>query len=280
MKKSIVFFGCGALSLRVAQNIMADGWQLYGLRRHVDQLPEYIKPIQADMTCADCPDSWPEHGLDYIVVALAPNERNELAYRRAYVDSQRHLYQWLAQCGQQPKRVFFVSSTGVYGQSAGEWIDEQSEAKPERWSGKVMLEAEQTALASGFPTTLVRLAGIYGGKRQAFLQRVKEGYHADGCTNRFTNRIHEQDAADLLSRLIELDVQGERLQSVYLGVDDLPVEQAEVVGWLQQQLGVTSVVEKRLNPAGGSKRCSNALAKTTGWQPKYPDYRQGYLELI
>lgn len=279
MKKSVVFVGCGALSLKIAQNMAADVWQLYGLRRKVDQLPEHIQPIQADMTHPDCPASWPKHSLDYLVVALAPNERSESAYRRVYIDSQRNLYQWLAQ-HQQPKRIFFVSSTAVYGQSAGEWVDEQSVTEPERWSGKVMLEAEQTALACGFPATIVRLAGIYGGRRQAFLQRVREGYHADGCSNRFTNRIHEQDAADLISHLIELDAQGVSLQSVYLGVDNLPVEQAEVVSWLQQQLGVESVVEKRLNPAGGSKRCSNTLAKTTGWQPKYSDYRQGYLELI
>lgn len=280
MKKSVVFVGCGALSLKIAQNMAADDWQLYGLRRKVNQLPEHIQPIQADITHPDCPASWPKHSLDYLVIALAPNERSESAYRLVYVDAQRHLYQWLAQHQQQPKRIFFVSSTAVYGQSAGEWVDEQSVTEPERWSGKVMLEAEQTALTSGFSATIVRLAGIYGGRRQAFLQRVREGYHADGCSNRFTNRIHEQDAADLISHLIELDTQGVSLQAVYLGVDDLPVEQAEVVSWLQQQLGVESVAEKRLNPAGGSKRCSNTLAKTTGWQPKYSDYRQGYLELI
>lgn len=280
MKRNIVFVGCGALSIKVAQNLDGNHWQTFGVRRHIDPLPSWIKPIQADVTGADCPETWPEQKLDYLVIALAPNERSEAAYRNLYVDGQRNLYQWLAQHQQQPKRVFFVSSTAVYGQSAGEWVDELSMTEPERWSGKVMCAAEQVALNSGFPTTIVRLAGIYGGKRQAFLQRVKEGYHADGCTNRFTNRIHEQDAADLISHLIELDAQGVSLQSVYLGVDDLPVEQAQVVSWLQQQLGVHSVAEKLLKPAGGSKRCSNARAKATGWKPKYTDYQQGYLELI
>lgn len=280
MKKNSVFVGCGALSIKVAQNLDGNHWQTFGVRRHIDPLPSWIKPIQADVTGADCPDAWPEQKLDYLVVALAPNERSEAAYRKLYVQGQRHVYQWLAQHQQQPKRVFFVSSTAVYGQSAGEWVDELSMTEPERWSGKVMCAAEQVALDSGFPATIVRLAGIYGGKRQAFLQRVKEGYHADGCTNRFTNRIHEQDAADLISHLIELDAQGVSLQSVYLGVDDLPVEQAQVVSWLQQQLGVHSVAEKVLKPAGGSKRCKNARAKATGWKPKYADYQQGYLELI
>lgn len=280
MKKNIIFVGCGKLSQRVAQKLPATQWQCFGVRRTIDELPTGIKPVQADITQTALPACWPTEALDYVVIAVAPGERNQAAYERVYVEGQRNLYQWLAHSQQQPKRVFFVSSTAVYGQSAGEWVDEQSITAPERWSGKVLLQAEQLALSSGLPATVVRLAGIYGGQRQAFLRRVRQGYHADGCSNRFTNRIHEQDAAQLLSHLLEQDRLGNRLQDVYLGVDDLPVEQAEVVGWLQEQLGVHSVAQNQLKQAGSSKRCSNARAKAAGWQPRYADYRQGYAELL
>lgn len=280
MGRSILFAGAGALSQATANELTAPAWQCYGLRRRTDQLPAEWLPVIADLLGAnDLPAQWPE-SLEYLVIALTPDERSEAAYRAVYLQGQQRLYDWLATAGQRPRRVFFISSTGVYGQSQGEWVDESSVTQPERWSGQVLCDAEQLALASGYPCTVVRLAGIYGGARQSFLRRVRQGYHAEGTHNRITNRIHEQDAAALLAYLIELDSQGQPLASIYLGVDDCPVEQSEVVRWLQQQLGVTTNLEKRLTQAGTSKQCSNARARATGWQPRYPSYREGYLPML
>lgn len=279
LSKKLVFVGFGSLNRLVAERLDNAGWQLHALRRNVAQVPEGILPISADVRLPGCPESWPENP-DYILIGLAPQARTEEAYRGVYIEGVRNLLRWLELRGQQPLRIFFVSSTSVYGQSAGERVDEESVAQPSRWSGKVLLQAEELLIQSAHPVTRVRLAGIYGGRRQAFLQRVRQGWHADGCTNRITNRIHEQDAAALLSHLIRLDAGGVELEDLYLGVDDLPVEQAEVVSWLQQRLQVSSLPGQLLAPAGSSKRCINARARASGWQPCYTDYRAGYLELI
>ncbi len=275
---SILYVGAGSLARHVAT--MLPGWCGWALRRSQGELTNGVRALVADVTVKDCPPDWPRKCPDYVLVTLVPAARTEQAYRQAYVDGVRNVLRWLHEHGQQPRRVLFVSSVGVYGQSAGEWVDEHSQTRPQRWSGQVMLEAEQLLFASGLPVTAVRLAGIYGGARRSFLERVRQGHHADGCSNRYTNRIHERDAAALLAHLLQLDVQGHELAPVYIGVDDEPVEQAEVVGWLQEQLGVCSVPERLLKPAGSSKRCSNRLARSTGWVPHYPGYRDGYAEMI
>lgn len=274
----VLYVGAGSLALHMMQ--LLPQWGGWALRRSEVELPGNVQWLQADVTQPSCPADWPQQCPDYVVISLVPAARTEQAYREAYIQGSAHVLNWLQQHGQQPRRVLFVSSVGVYGQAEGEWVDEQSTTQPERWSGRVMLEAEQLLQASGLPVTLVRLAGIYGGNRRFFFERVRQGHHADGCSNRFTNRIHEQDAAALLAHLLQCDARGEPLAPIYIGVDDEPVEQAEVVGWLQQQMGVVSVPELLLKPAGTSKRCSNALARGTGWQPRFASYREGYAPLL
>lgn len=277
-RKSILYVGAGSLALQVAERLPQ--WPGWALRRSRVELPGNLQPLVADVTRPECPADWPVECPDYVVVTLVPAARSEEAYRSAYLQGTQNLLRWLQEHGQQPGRILFVSSVGVYGQSAGEVVDEQSPTRPERWSGRVMLEAEQLLFASGLPVTSVRLAGIYGGHRRSFLERVRQGYHADGQTNRYTNRIHERDAAALLAHLLTIDARGKPLEPVYIGVDDMPVEQAEVVGWLQRQLGAESVAQRLLKPAGSSKRCSNALARSTGWAPAYADYRDGYADMV
>lgn len=82
---------------------------------------------------------------------------------------------WLKQHGQRPKRLLFVSSSSVYEQKDGEWIDETAPAEANAYSGRLMLEAEQVALDSGIPASRVRLTGIYGPGREWLLTQVRRG---------------------------------------------------------------------------------------------------------
>ena len=271
----VVIVGCGDIGSRVAILLHQQGWLVHGLRRNAAHLPAGILPIAADLNQPECPSDWPQQPIDYVVYAMAAQSMSEAGYQQSYVQGQRHMYSWLAQHQQQPKRVIFVSSTSVYGQNDDSWIDEQSPTEPKRWSGQIMLEAEQCALNSGHPATAVRLSGIYGPGRNMLIERVRSGYHAPQLHS-YTNRIHADDAAGLIATILSADAQGQVVESVYVGVDNEPVEQAEVVAWLQQQLHVSSVSDLVLQPRSGSKRCSNARARALGWQPKYSSYREGY----
>nr|WP_314479737.1 SDR family oxidoreductase [uncultured Pseudomonas sp.] len=273
---SVLIVGCGDVGSRLARKMLAQGWQVSGLRRSVAHLPEGVTPIAADLSDPTLPASWPERAPDYVVYCVAASQHDEAGYEAAYVQGLRHVRTWLAERGQHPRRLLFVSSSSVFAQMGGEWVDERSATEPEGYSGRIMLEAERLALSGTYPASVVRLTGIYGPGREWLLRQVREGYRVAEEPPLYGNRIHVDDAASLLAFLLQSDSQGKALDDCYIGVDDSPAPLAEVVGWLRTQLGVTHWSDEQRVRRTGSKRCSNARARGLGWAPQYPSYKEGY----
>lgn len=280
MSKTLMIAGCGDVGSRLGQQLNAAGWTVYGLRRSVALLPQGIRPVAGDLQADACPAAWPSEALDYLVYCAAATEHDEAGYRAAYVDGLRRVLSWLAHQGQRPKRLLFVSSSGVYGQQLGEWVDENSPAEAGSYSGRIMREAEQLALHSGLPASLVRLTGIYGPGREWLLKQVRQGYRVVSEPPLYGNRIHVDDAAGLLAYLLQADARGVALDDCYIGVDDQPAPLHEVVAWLREQLEVSHWSEQSTVRRSGSKRCSNARARALGWAPQYPSYREGYRAIL
>jgi nucleoside-diphosphate-sugar epimerase len=280
MTASLLIAGCGDVGTRLGVRLAAEGWQVHGLRRSVAQLPGVILPVAGDLSADSCPPAWPSGQLDYLVYCAAATEHDEAGYRAAYVDGLRRVLGWLAQQGQRPRRLLFVSSSGVYGQQLGEWVDEESPAEAGSYSGRIMREAEQLALQSGLPASLVRLTGLYGPGREWLLGQVRQGYRVASEPPLYGNRIHVDDAAGLLAYLLQADARGVALDDCYIGVDDQPAPLHEVVAWLREQLGVSHWSEQSTVRRSGSKRCSNARARALGWAPQYPSFREGYSAIL
>ncbi|MFT0212003.1 SDR family oxidoreductase [Pseudomonas sp. F1_0610] len=275
--QKILIIGCGDLGMRLVRGLTAQGWEVYALRRTIVEMPESARQIVADVTSSHLPADWPTD-YDYVVYSIAASEFTEQGYRAAYVQGLQNVLTWLANNESPLKRFIFTSSTAVYGQTDGQWVNEDSVTEPNRWNGQLMLEAEQLAQTSGYPATVVRLSGIYGPNRDHLVQRALAGYSAHKGS--MTNRIHVQDAADFLLTLLAQSEAGAIIDNCYLVNDDLPVELEDVLAWLRQELNIT-IKESLFMPAmAGSKRCDNARAKALGWQPKYPDYRIGYAPMI
>ncbi|MFJ7886242.1 SDR family oxidoreductase [Pseudomonas sp. NPDC096917] len=279
-KASALIVGCGDVGGRLATQLLANDWQVYGLRRSIDRLPAGVIGVAGDLFGEACPAQWPTGQIDYLVYSTSATDHDEAGYQAAYVEGLKHTLSWLKQHGQQPKRLLFVSSSGVYGQQNGEWVDETSPALATRYSGRIMLEAEQVALRSGIPASVVRLTGIYGPGREWMLGQVRKGYRVAVDPPLYGNRIHADDAGGLLAFLLEADRQGKPLDDCYIGVDNDPAPLAEVVGWLRERLGVTEWDTEASVRRAGSKRCSNARAKALGWVPRYPSYREGYSAIL
>lgn len=277
---SLMIVGCGDVGSRLGRQLAARDWRVHGLRRTIAALPIEVLPVAGDLAQLECPDTWPVGKLDYLVYCAAATQHDEAGYRAAYVEGLRNTLGWLQQRGQAPKRLLFVSSSGVYAQRDGEWIDETSPAKAESYSGAVMLEAERLALQSGIPATVVRLTGIYGPGREWLLKQVREGYRVASEPPLYANRIHAEDCAGLLAYLLEADRDGVALEGCYLGVDNDPAALHDVVAWLRDQLGVTHWSDEQSVRRAGSKRCSNARARALGWEPRYPSFREGYAAIL
>lgn len=277
---SALIVGCGDVGGRLARQLLASGWHVSGLRRSIGQLPAGVQPVAADLANAQIPASWPERTPDYLVYCVAASQHDEAGYQAAYVDGLRNVLSWLHARGQQPRRLLFVSSSSVFAQQDGQWVDETAPTEPSGYSGKIMLQAEQLALTSGIPASVVRLTGIYGPGREWLLSQVRQGYRVAEEPRLYGNRIHAEDAASLLAYLLAADARGQVLEDCYIGVDDDPAPLADVVAWLREYLGVTEWSDEQRVRRTGSKRCSNARARALGWAPVYPSYKEGYAAIL
>ena len=277
---SVLIVGCGDVGGRLAQQLLGLGWSVSGLRRNVSALPAGVTGIAADLENPQCPADWPLVAPDYVVYCVAASQHDEAGYQAAYVRGLKHVLGWLSEHDQQPQRLLFVSSSSVFAQQDGEWVDETDATLPSGYSGQVMLQAEQLALASGIAASIVRLTGIYGPGREWLLSQVRQGYRVTEEPPLYGNRIHAEDAAGLLAFLLKADQSGRALDDCYIGVDDAPAPLAEVVAWLREYLGVTQWSEQERVRRTGSKRCSNARARALGWVPQYPSYKEGYAAIL
>lgn len=276
-RDQILIAGCGDVGSQLGLNLAAAGHQVFGLRRNINQLPPAIQGIAADLSQTDTLRDLPQQ-LDTVFYVVAAGSREESIYRQAYSGGLQNLLQALQQQDIHPRQLFFVSSTAVYHQQNDEWVDESSPTEPDNFSGRIMLEAEQTALQSGIPATVVRFSGIYGPGRNYMLSQISHGTGYPAAPPRFSNRIHRDDCVGVLEHLWRLSQQ-QPLAPVYLASDDQPTPLHEVGDWLAAQLGV-EITERSARRTIGSKRCDNTRLKQSGYQFRYPDYQAGYPELI
>lgn len=269
------------MGCELATRLLRAGHEVYGLRRRVEALPDGVRPVAADLARPEDLVDLPAD-LDVVVYAAGPRSGDEAAYRAAYVDGQRNLADALSRSGGPPERWLFTSSTAVYGQSGGEWVDERSPTEPARFSGRVLLEAEALADRCGRRACALRLGGIYGPGRTRLLDSVREGRaRLRPGPPHYTNRIHRDDAAAALHCLIGAEPLADRV----LGVDGSPADENEVLRFLAGLIGVPEPPEAEegepLPPRrAGSKRCRNARLVATGFRARYPSYREGYAALL
>jgi nucleoside-diphosphate-sugar epimerase len=261
---------------------VGESHEVWGLRRNPRSLPAGIQPIAADLAHRSDLSELPDN-LDVIFYLVSPTGSEDALYRRAYVEGPRTLIASLYEGGQQP-HIFFASSTAVYSQHDGEWIDETSETAPKHFSGQRVLEGEQLALQTPFPATVIRFGGIYGPQRTRLIDQVRSGravYSKD--SPHYTNRIHRDDCAGVLQHLMQL----KQPDSIYLGVDNEPTEQQVVLRWLAGAIGgpqpraaEARITRKTGRPASGNKRCRNARLLGSGYTFRYPTFREGYRAVL
>jgi nucleoside-diphosphate-sugar epimerase len=276
---NILIAGCGYVGSALARVRIERGDTVFGLRRNPVDLPAGVVPIAADLAVPRSLAELPA-ALDFVVYAASPAGRDDAFYRTTFVEGLRNLFAALAAQKQKPRRVIFVSSTAVYGQTHGEWVDESSPTQPTHFSGKRLLEAEALVRESGLPGVVLRLGGIYGPRRTRLVDDVRQGRAAIARGGpHYTNRIHRDDCVGALDHLIAHAEPAD----CYLGVDSEPEDEAVVLRWLAGVLGAspprTAGAEPRAR-RGGSKRCRNARLLASGYAFRYPSYREGYTAVL
>lgn len=267
----VLIIGCGDVGGRLAVLLAEAGHEVFGVRRSAFSLPG-VQALAGDVT--DPASLHFPAGLDAVFVVLTPGESGAEAYRRVYLEGTRHILQALA--GQKLQRLFWVSSSSVYGQDDGSWVDESAPAQAETATAQVLLAAEQLLENTQWPATVVRFAGIYGPGRLRLLHWVRSGREVQVEPPAWTNRIHVEDCAALLAFLFEQQLTGTNLASLYIGVDAEPTPQHEVLDWLADRMGLPRVARVFRPGTGSNKRLSNRRILTLGFRMQYPGYRSGY----
>lgn len=276
--KTIVIAGCGDVGSVLGLQLLDMGHKVIGLRRNINQLPQGIQGIKADLSQLDALKEAlsPISHCDILVYCAAANGRTEDHYKSAYIDGLNNILTALPATA---AHTFFTSSTGVYHQNDHSWVDEDSPCKPERFSGKIMLQAEQMLLSKSTASTIVRFSGIYGPGRNHLLNRIKDGVVAPESPQQYSNRIHRDDCAGVLAHLITRVFEGRPIENCYLASDNYPCSMYEVTHWLADTLGVHTCSES-VTRFAGSKRCNNTRLLNSGYRFKYPDFKKGYSSLI
>lgn len=294
----VLISGCGYVGGALGTRLVRDGHEVSGLRRDPSGLPPGVRPVAADFTDPESLERALPESLDYVFHTASPgvspgmsSRAREEAYRDAYVRGPSNLISALISRGESPRRILLTSSTGVYAQSGGEWVDETSPTEPSG-NGRWILEGEKTVLGAPFGAVVIRLAGIYGPGRTGALDRARR-YPLPGdnaAHPAYTNRIHRDDCAGVLRHLMLLD----RPEPLYLGADHEPATAAEIALWLaenhpgerrEESSKSTSETTSRSEgsrgrASGTNKRCSNARLVSSGYEFRYPTFREGFASLL
>lgn len=282
----LVVAGLGYSGRAAAAEAAAAGWQVTGTARDPAGAspPPGVEMVRFDAAGAAI------GAATHLLVTAAPEEAGDpvLAQHAAAVRAAPEL-RW----------VGYVSTTGVYGDRGGAWVDEATAPAPGQDRSRRRLAAEQAwaALASGrFALDILRAGGIYGPGRSA-LEEVREG------TARRTikpghgfSRIHRDDIAlAVVAALRQTSRPGALPPGVRVLhlVDDEPAESARVVEEAARLLGVTpppaipfAQAEPGLSPMGRSfwrenRKVANAATKAAlGIAWRYPTYREGLAQIL
>lgn len=273
---AILIAGCGYVGCALAARLVARGERVIGLRRDASALPHGVIALAADL--ADRASLTLPSEIDRVVYAVAPDGSATEQYRAAYVDGLENVRAALAASGARVRRAILTTSTAVYSQDDGSWIDERSDVTP-AGTAALLLEGERVVRERFEEGVTLRLAGIYGPGRDRMVRTVADGTARRPRDVRWTNRIHRDDAASALERLLDL----EEPEPVYVGIDDEPCDLGALYEWVAEALGVP-VPPLEDAPAartrGGNKRCRNARLRAAGWEPVYPTFREGYRAAI
>lgn len=279
MRRLVV--GCGYLGMRVAQAWLAEGDEVYVTTRSLDRAGHLaragLRPLVGDVTRPASFSEWPE--VDTLLWAVGYDRRAGQGIREVYVEGLRYLLADFPDC---IERCVYISSTGVYGEVGGEWVDEMTPCRPQRAGGQACWEAEQLWLNSRWSDRVVilRLAGIYGPGRLPRASQLLAGQPLDAAPDGLINLIHVDDAADVVRRVAEWPLE---LPRVYVVADAEPVVRRAFYQELARQLDApepeyASATEgaPRLGRSGGHKRVSNRrMLEELRIELRYPSYREG-----
>ena len=189
MSSTPLILGCGYLGSRVAALWLHQNRCVHAATRNAGHLPAGVEPIVCDVLQAVSLRAIPE--VDTVLYAIGFDRTSGADMRTVYVDGLANVLDHLPA----PKRFIYISSSSVYGQIDGGWIDETAPTQPNEASGQIVLEAENILRTKRPDAIILRFAGIYGPGRLLRRQTIEKGEPIVGDADKWLNLIHVDDGA-------------------------------------------------------------------------------------
>ncbi|MES0828272.1 SDR family oxidoreductase [Ruegeria sp. SCP11] len=278
MTGSLFSFGHGYSAQALSQLLKPQGWRICGTTRDPAQ-SQTIRASGAD------PLIWPGHtpdleGVTHLLISTAPNREGDpvLAALQDEIAARAGQFKW----------VGYLSTTAVYGDHQGGWVDETTPPAPTAERGRWRVRAEQQWLnIPALPVHIFRLAGIYGPGRGPFSKLKRAGMRRIIKPDQVFSRIHVADIAQVLAASMAAPNPG----AIYNVCDDEPVPPQDVISYAAELQGLplppaVPFDEADLTPMARSfysenKRVRNDRIKDElGVRLLYPEYRSGLEALM
>lgn len=298
---SLLVVGCGYLGLRVGRNAQSLGWSVAATTRNrIDTLArEGFHPIRFDWNdtrdLASIAQTIQEHHVDRILISVSYDRNSRVDRFNSQVGGLVRLLQRVRTTSEQLQRdipdICYISTTGVYHQTGGVWVDEHSCTRPTRQGGRAHLLAESRlrSCLGHSPWTILRLSGIYGPGRVPRAADVRAGRPIASPPDGYLNLIHVDDATAAVVAALSWDERRDltakttHRERLYVVSDDRPVIRREFYHEIARQ--TRSPEPTFIAPADGSpmryrsetdkriwnRRCQRDLVAR--WH--YPTYAEG-----
>ncbi|MBU6384139.1 MAG: SDR family oxidoreductase [Verrucomicrobia bacterium] len=269
---NIVIIGCGYIGMEAAAIWKKKGLHVTSTTRHPERLDALSKVSQKSVILKEVGDAEELVPLiadnEVIVVTIGADSPDQ--YESAYLNTAQ-LIRHLALEMDMPRHLIYTSSTSVYGDHKGQWVDETSELLATSDQGKILIETEQQYLSLeeiGWTPCILRLAEIYGPGRE-LSRRVKQfhGHVLPGSGDHYTNMVHEKDCASALDYALR-----HHLEGIYNLSDDEHPTRKELYDAISQKFQLPKV---KWDPTHtplhtGNKRVSNHKIKAEGFAFQFP----------
>jgi nucleoside-diphosphate-sugar epimerase len=270
----VLIAGCGYVGAATADLFHGAKWDVEGWTRSQESAEVFAGKPYA-VRAVDISDRNVVQSVagecDAVIHCASSGGGGAESYQRVYFAGAQNLLAVL-----HPRIFIFTSSTSVYAQTSGEWVDEESPAKPLPATGRILRATEELVRrASG---VVARLAGIYGPGRSAMLRKFLSGEaRIEGDGERILNQVHRDDVAAALFLLATWP--NEKPASVFNVADDQPITQRECYEWLAAKLD--RPLPETTHSAGtrkrgtSNKRVRNRKLRELGWVPRFPTFQVG-----
>lgn len=282
-KPVLLSFGHGYSAQVLARRLMAQGWRVIGTTRSAEKA-KAIRATGAEAVIWPPTKSGPLLDLaTHVLISAGPDASGDPVLSRCAgaLGARGDQFDWIG----------YLSTTGVYGDRGGDWVDETSPCKPTTERGRWRVAAEHEWLAYwhdiGLPVHVFRLAGIYGPERGPFAKVRAGTARRIVKAGQLFSRIHVEDIATVLEGSIARPHPG----AIYNVCDDEAAPPEDVIAHAAQLLGLPVPPAEDFDGAemtpmarsfyAESKRVSNARIKSElRVELAYPTYREGLAALL